>query len=148
MDIAKQLATIDLLCGRDFPAECGRTDLGTGGPGYLIAELRTSGDFWEDTDGSGWEETEAQFEAERDGLSERLVERWGPPHVISLYSTFERAALGEHVDEPWASLSAHVPDVHLWHPAGTDRWVALGVSQWDRELPFQLVAVITETAPV
>ncbi|MHB9863254.1 hypothetical protein [Streptomyces sp. YIM S03343] len=147
MDIAKQLATIDLLCGRHFPAEPGRTETGRGGPGYLIAELTTSGDFREDG-GSAREEAEAQFEAERDGLSERLAARWGPPHVISLYSAFERTTLSEGVDEPWASLSAHVRDVHVWHLTGTDRWIALGISQWDRELPFQLLAVITETAPV
>jgi hypothetical protein len=74
MDIAKQLAAIDLLCGRDFPAQPGRTGTGTGEPGCLMAELVTSGDFREDA-GSGREETEAQFEAERDGLGVRLTER-------------------------------------------------------------------------
>ena len=48
MDIAHCLATIDLLCIRDFPAKRGRTDTGDAGPGYFIAELQTSGEFWED----------------------------------------------------------------------------------------------------
>ncbi|MFF3500735.1 hypothetical protein [Streptomyces sp. NPDC003247] len=146
MDIARCLATVDLLCARDFPAEHGRTDVGTGGPGYLVAELQTSGDFWED-DGTEWEETEAQYEADRDGLTERLADRWGPPDRISLASTLERSLDGEDIPEPWASLSAHVPDLHLWRSPDTARWIALGVSQWDKELPFQLLAVVTETDP-
>lgn len=147
MDIAQWLTVIDRLCAREFPAEHGRTDVGTGGPGYFIAELRTSGDFYEDGGGER-DETEAQFEAERDGLGRRLAERWGPADEFSLYSLFERTTEGEEdVPEPWASLSAHVPDVHLWTAAETGRLVALGVSQWDRELPFQLLAVVTETPP-
>ncbi|MEU2285211.1 hypothetical protein ABZ614_25260 [Streptomyces sp. NPDC013178] len=146
MDIARWLATIDLLCARDFPAEHGRTDVGTGGPGYLVAELQTSDDFWED-DGTQWEETEAQYDADRDGITARLTDRWGPPHHISLSSTLERSTNGEDIPEPWRSLSAHVPDVHLWQLPGTGRWLALGVSQWDKELPFQLLAVVTDTDP-
>lgn len=146
MDIAQCLATIDLLCTRDFPAVPRRTDLGTAGPGYHIAELATSGDFHED-DGTEREETEAQYESYRDGLAERLAERWGAAQEVSLYSVFERSTQGEELAEPWASLSAHVPDVHLWKSTDTDRWIALGVSQWDTELPFQLLAVITEIDP-
>jgi hypothetical protein len=146
MDITHWLATIDLLCARDFPAEHGRTDVGTGGPGYHIAELQTSGDFWED-DGTEREETEAQYECDRDGLGERLTERWGAPDVISLESTFERAQDGEDIPEPWASLSSHVPNVQLWRRPKTGRWIALGVSQWDKELPFQLLATVTEIDP-
>ncbi|MER5193544.1 hypothetical protein ACWD3J_15880 [Streptomyces sp. NPDC002755] len=135
MDIARGLATVDLLCVREFPEE-----------GYLVAELQTSRDFYED-DGTGWEETEDQYDADRDGLSERLADRWGAPHLISLASTLESSVDGEDIPEPWASLSAHVPDLHLWRLPGTARWIALGVSQWDRELPFQLLLVVTEVAP-
>ncbi|MGW2049757.1 hypothetical protein ACWCPF_31925 [Streptomyces sp. NPDC001858] len=147
MDIARCLATVDLLCTREFPEEHGRTDLGPGGPGYLVAELQTSGEFWE-ADGTEREETEAQYEADRDGLAERLTDRWGPPHVISLASTLARSTEGEDIPEPWASLSGHVPNVQLWQLPGTARWVALGVSQWDKELPFELLAIVTETDPL
>jgi len=146
MNIRHWLTTIDLLCTRDFPAEQGRTDVGSGGPGYHIAELQTSGDFWED-DGTEREETKTQFEFDRDGLGERLIERWGAPDVISLAGTFERAGDGEDIPEPWASLSSHVPDVQLWTPPDENRRIALGISQWDKELPFQLLAVVTETDP-
>ncbi|MGW0711148.1 hypothetical protein ACWD4G_35210 [Streptomyces sp. NPDC002643] len=144
MSITQHLAVIDRLCSEDFPAEPGRSDVGTAGPGYHVAELQTSDDFWED-DGTRREETEEQYEAERDALSERLGDRWGPPHVISLWSVQERSMEGEDIPEPWVVLSSHVPDVHLWQVDG--RWIALGVSQWDKELPFQLVALITEIDP-
>ncbi|MFF3848104.1 hypothetical protein [Streptomyces sp. NPDC002328] len=147
MNLARCLTMIDLLCTRDFPAQHGRTDVGTGGPGYLMAALRTSDGFWED-DGTRREETEEQFEADRDGLTERLADRWGPPHRVSLASTLERSMSDdEDIPEPWASLSGHVPDVHLWQSPDTARWIALGVSQWDRELPFQLLVLVTVIDP-
>ncbi|MFF3906032.1 hypothetical protein ACFYZJ_08470 [Streptomyces sp. NPDC001848] len=146
MDIATYLAVIDLLCAREFPAARGRTEHGESGPGYHMAELATSGEFWEG-DGTEREETEAQYEADREGLGERLVERWGPPQEFSLYSVLERRVNGEDIEEPWAGLSGHVPDVHLWKSAETGRWVALCVSQWDKELPFQLLAVVTDIDP-
>ncbi|WP_326584304.1 hypothetical protein OG889_38360 [Streptomyces sp. NBC_00481] len=144
MSITQHLAVIDRLCSEEFPAEPGRSDVGTAGPGYHVAELRTSADFWED-DGTRREEAEEQYEADRDALSERLAERWGAPDVFSLWSVLDRSMDGEDLPEPWAVLSSHVLDVHLWRADG--RWVALGVSQWDKELPFQLVALITEIAP-
>ncbi|MCS0600741.1 hypothetical protein NX794_05780 [Streptomyces sp. LP11] len=148
MDIANQLALIDRLCAREFPAERGRTDVGTGGPGYLTAELLHSGDPGE-ADAADREETEAQYEADRDALAERLSERWGPPQHFSLYSVLERLTVGDAVvAEPWGTLSGHVPDVQLWHIPGAGRWFALGVSRWGGEPPYRLLAVVTETDPV
>lgn len=153
MSTAELLAAIDLLRSREFPAEHGRSPSGVGGPGYHIAELLTSGDFWQD-DGTEWEATSDQYDAERDGLSVLFAERWGAPQIYSLASLFERAqdegfddADGESEDipEPWGSLSSSVPDLHLWQVEG--QWIALGVSQWDKELPFQLLAVVTEIDP-
>ncbi|WP_399921011.1 hypothetical protein [Streptomyces kanamyceticus] len=154
MSTAQHLAVIDLLRSREFPAEHGRSECGSEGPGYHIAELMTSDTFWED-DGSQRDIVEEQYETERDGLTVLLGDRWGPPQRFSLASLFERtmeAALGadgdgeaEEIPEPWAQLSSSVPDLHLWHVDG--RWIALGVAQWDKELPFQLLAVVTETDP-
>ncbi|WRZ94291.1 hypothetical protein OHB54_37755 [Streptomyces sp. NBC_01007] len=146
MTIARHLAVIDRLCSEDFPSEHSRSDVGSGGPGYRIAESVTSEDFWE-ADGAAREETEEQYEADRDGLSELLTRRWGRPDVLSSSSVLDQVMDGEDIPEPWGVLSSHVPDVHLWKPAGHDRWFALGISQGDRGLPFQLLAVITETDP-
>lgn len=104
MSITQHLAVIDRLCSEEFPAEPGRSDVGTAGPGYHVAELRTSADFWED-DGTRREETEEQYEADRDALSERLAERWGAPDVFSLWSVLDRSMDGEDLPEPWAVLS-------------------------------------------
>ncbi|MFI1167319.1 hypothetical protein ACH4UM_27880 [Streptomyces sp. NPDC020801] len=146
MDIAKALAVIDRLCSGTFPAEPTRTDVGAAGPGYWMAELETSEEFWED-DGTRREETAEQYECDRDGLAERLSARWGPPQVFSLYSVFTRTMEGERLEEPWASLCGHVPDVQLWRSEEAGRWIALGVSQWDKEWPFQLLAVVTDIDP-
>ncbi|MFI5686959.1 hypothetical protein [Streptomyces sp. NPDC051636] len=146
MDIAQYLAVIDLLCTREFPEEHGRTDVGESGPGYFTAELQTSDEFWED-DGTEREETEAQYEFDRDGLGERLSARWGPPQMFSLAGILDRVLQGEAIPEPWSTLSGHVPDLHLWQPPGVGRYVALGISQWDKELPFQLLALVTDIDP-
>ncbi|MER7923647.1 hypothetical protein ABTY96_11015 [Streptomyces sp. NPDC096057] len=98
MNVTRRLATIDLLCTRDFLAEYGRTDAGTGGPGCHIAEPRTSGDFWEGA-GMEQEETEARYEIDRDALGERLIERWGAPDAFSLASVLERSLSGEDIPE-------------------------------------------------
>ena len=146
MDIANCLTVIDLLCAREFPAEHSRTEHGESGPGFHIAALHTSGDFWED-DGTEWEETAAQYEADRDGLTERLTSRWGLPQHISLRSVFVRTMDGETIEEPWAGLSEHVPDVHVWKAPVRDRWFALGVSHGYKELPFRLLGIVTEVDP-
>ncbi|MBT2442422.1 hypothetical protein J7E93_20370 [Streptomyces sp. ISL-36] len=144
MTTAHHLAAIDLLRSRAFPAAPGRTELGDSGPGFHIAELATSEEFWED-DGTRRSEVGDQYEAERDALSVLLAERWGPPQIMGLWPLLERGMEGEDIPQPWSGLSCHTPDLHLWRVEG--RWTALGVSNWDKELPFQLLAVVTTVDP-
>lgn len=144
MTTARHLATIDRLRSRPFPGESGRTDVGYSGVGYHIAELATSEEFWED-DGTRREIVEDQYDAERDALAMLLTARWGEPQVFSLWSVFDRGMAGEEIPDPWDALSQSVPDVHLWRADG--QWIALGVSHWDKELPFQLVTAVTEIDP-
>lgn len=127
---ARHLASIDLLRARGFD----------GSPGFHLAELATSEEFWED-DGSRREAVEEQYEAERDGLAVLLTRRWGPPRRLVLGPVLERSMEGESIPEPWSTLSCHTPDLFLWTADGA--WIGLGVSQWDKELPFQLLAVVT-----
>ncbi|MFD7614176.1 hypothetical protein [Streptomyces sp. NPDC059828] len=142
--LARHLATIDLLRSRPFPVASGRSDVGESGPGFHTAELSTSEGFWDDR--SRMEIVAAQFEAEREALALLLSERWGEPQVFGLYSLFVRSVEdGEEIPEPWQVLGNSVPDVHLWRVDGL--WVALGISKWDTELPYQLLAVVTETDP-
>ncbi|MFD4414447.1 hypothetical protein [Streptomyces sp. NPDC058475] len=141
MTIAQHLATIDRLCSQDFPAEHGGSFFGPGGPGFHIVELERSA-------GAAEGEEAEQYEAYREGISQRLTDRWGPPDHISLDGVFLRAHQGdEHIPEPWASLGSHVRNVHLWQPDGHGRWVALGVSRLGPGQEFRLLAVITEIHP-
>ncbi|MFD8207793.1 hypothetical protein ACFV2S_15555 [Streptomyces sp. NPDC059695] len=144
MTTAEQLATIDLLRTRAFPVRPERSGSVAGGPGFHLGELATSEDFWED-DGTRRALVEEQYEAERDGLAAVLTARWGPPEELSLWPVLERSMEGEELPEPWPTLSCHTPELKLWRADG--RWIGLGVSQWDKELPFQLLAVVTEAGP-
>jgi hypothetical protein len=145
MDIAQALAVIDRLWSAPLPRQHARTDTGTAGPGWEVAELETSEDFWEDC--SRREEAREQVECDREALAARLAERWGPPQTFGLYSVLERTMEGEELAEPWASLSGHVVDLTVWRHEEAGRWTGLGISQWDAELPFQLLAVVTDQDP-
>ncbi|MFE0651477.1 hypothetical protein ACFVZH_23095 [Streptomyces sp. NPDC059534] len=131
---ARHLATIDLLRARSFD----------GSRGFHLAELATSEEFWED-DGTRREAVGDQYEAEREGLAVLLAARWGPPRRLPLGPVLERSMEGESIPEPWSTLSGHTPDLYLWEADGA--WIGLGVSQWDKELPFQLLAVVTTVDP-
>ncbi|MBD0743939.1 hypothetical protein [Streptomyces sp. CBMA152] len=144
MTTARHLEVIDLLRVRDFPAERGRSGTITSGPGYHVAELSISEELWDD-DGSRRLEAEEQYEAECEALAERLSDRWGAAQMFSLWSVLTRSMEGEEIAEPWDGLSNSVSYLHLWRVDG--RWVAVGVSQWDTELEFQLMAVVTEIDP-
>ncbi|KUF16978.1 hypothetical protein [Streptomyces silvensis] len=169
MSSADHIAAIDLLRARGFPEEPGRSELGYGGPGFHVAELSTQDQLWDD-DGTAHEETEEQYEAERDALTVLLAERWGEPQHFSLAGVQLRAMAREAagpeaqdaasseareaagadpqeaaVPDPWATLSESVPDLHLWR--ADEHWIALGVARWGERRALQLVAVVTEVDP-
>lgn len=143
-DLAQYLATIDLLRSRAFPAQRSRAAGIVSGPGYHLAELATSEEFWED-DGTGRPAAEEQYEAECGALSRLLSRRWGGPQVFSLCDTLIRSTEGEEIPEPWLGLSCGIPYVELWQADG--RWIAVGVSQQGPQLPFQLIAAVTVNDP-
>ncbi|MFF8838097.1 hypothetical protein [Streptomyces sp. NPDC015130] len=136
MTTARHLATIDEFRARlaDGPGD---------GPGFHLAELATSEDFWDD--GSGRALAEEQYEAERDGLAALLTARWGPPTELDLWPVLERTLAGESLPEPWSTLCAHTPELRLWRDE--DRWIGLAVSRWDKELPLRLLALVTTADP-
>ncbi|MFC9394897.1 hypothetical protein ACFTWS_17300 [Streptomyces sp. NPDC057027] len=145
MTMAQHLATIDFLRTRAFPARPERSGRVDSSPGFHIGTLATSEDFWEDDEGTRSVLVHEQYEAEQDGLVAVLTVRWGPPRVLSLWYVLERLIDDEEMPEPWADLSCHTPDLRLWRVDG--RWIGLGVSQHDKELPYELLAVITEVDP-
>lgn len=139
---ANHLATIDQLRLRDFPARRGTAGRVESGPGFHVADLRVSEDFW-DADLTRVEEALEEFEAELSVLVQALTLRWGAPEVLDLTDHLERQAMGEPVPPPLDALCGYVPELHIWRVGG--RWVGLGVGQGDRELPFQLLVAIGET---
>src|SRR5436309_3439910 len=107
---AQHLATIDLLRSLPFPeasqlpAGCGQSQhrgvYVASGPGYHLAELAASGEFWED-DGTARLAAEEEYEADCRALSLALAARSGEPQPVSLWSTLVRSAEGEEVAQPW-----------------------------------------------
>lgn len=93
MTTAQQLAVIELLRVRAFPAERGSTELGRSGPGYHLAEL-FQGDGTADA---------GQHGAEHTALTGILTARFGEPHYISLWSMRTRLGAGRRYRTPGAS---------------------------------------------
>ncbi|MFE2031693.1 hypothetical protein ACFXBB_00245 [Streptomyces scopuliridis] len=147
MTTAQQLAVIELLRVRAFPAERGPTELGRSGPGYHLAEL-FRGDGTADA---------GQHGAEHTALTGILTARFGEPHHISLWSVRTRVGAGEEIPAPWRELSDGFEYLHLWRWEG--RWLALGAAgeagpdgEAGRdgeagERPFRIVVAVTETDP-
>ncbi|MGC0333471.1 hypothetical protein RKD23_006461 [Streptomyces sp. SAI-170] len=142
MDIARYLDTIDRLCARPFPAEHGWSDVGREGPGYCIAELAAG-----DGDAARRERTAEDFEAYREGIAQRLDQRWGAQPAWSTLTLQVRKERGEEIPEPWGSVGELLDEVSLWRTNGTDRWVAIGVAARGESEEVRLLAVVTEIDP-
>jgi hypothetical protein len=141
MDLAAQIAEVDRLRALGFPAQRVRTSAVHSGPGFHLAELAVSEDFLEDG-GSRREEVADDFEAACQALIERLADRWGEPEPLDLYPYLLRQEEGGRVPPPLDVLCGYVSEVYGWRVGA--RWIALGIGQGDRELPYQLVLAIGE----
>jgi len=141
MDLAAQLAEVDRLRALEFPAQRVTSAAVESGPGYHIADLAVSEDFHE-ADPGRWEAVADDFEAACQALIELLAQRWGEPQPLDLYPYLIRLEEGGQVPPPLDRLCGYVSEVYGWTVA--DRWIALGVGQGDRELPFQLVLAVGE----
>ncbi|MFK4274096.1 hypothetical protein, partial [Streptomyces milbemycinicus] len=142
---ADHVTAIDRQRARDFPRQRAVDGRVASGPGFHVADLRVSEDFW-DADPARVEEVLEEFEAELGALVQALTLRWGAPAVLDLTDSLERSAMGEPVPPPLDTLCGYVPELHIWHVDG--RWVGLGVGQGDRELPFQLLVAIGEEGTI
>ncbi|MER0484551.1 hypothetical protein ABR737_40545 [Streptomyces sp. Edi2] len=138
------LAAIDRLRLRDFPAGPARSAMVESGPGFHIAGLRVSQEFW-DADLAEVAEAAEEFEAELTALVQALSLRWGEPESFDLADHLERSARGLPVPPPLDTLCGYVPRMHGWRVQG--RWIGVGVGQGDRELPFQLLVAVGEGEP-
>jgi hypothetical protein len=146
MDIANHLAVIDRLCAREFPAQHGRSESGTAGPGYVTVALETSHGT---RVGHAWarERTAADFQAYREAIAERLHDRWDRQPPWGQLTVRLRLGRGEEIPEPWAALSLLTDELDVWQVAETGRWIAVGVADRDDADEIRLLATVTETPP-
>ncbi|MFE7332068.1 hypothetical protein ACFU8W_45810 [Streptomyces sp. NPDC057565] len=146
----EQLSTIDSLSALPFPDEKGWPGMGGqwGGPGFHLAVLRESQDFWEDRSNEIVEPAERELEAELAGLAAVLTERWGAPETIDLwpYLGFDNPDPDFRAREPVAFLCGVAVDMRVWRLPNSERWIGLALGQADPEWPFQLLAAVGEAA--
>ncbi|MEU6863986.1 hypothetical protein ABZ924_12020 [Streptomyces sp. NPDC046876] len=143
MTTAQHLETIERLRAREFPTEHGRSDVGTSGPGYHLAELGGSR-WYGDEDAADRAAHEDQVSAEYEALTHRLEERWGKADTFSLGSLRLRDG-GEEVPQPWREIGDTSDHLHLWR-AG-DRWVAVYTAHWGADHSPQLMVAVTVVDP-
>ncbi|MFE7613575.1 hypothetical protein [Streptomyces celluloflavus] len=146
---ARQLALIDQLRDRPFPAHRGLAATAGGvpgepvrsGPGGHVAQLWEGPPLW-DADPADAEAIREECAAGLAALTAVLSLRWGPPTVVELAGRLERLAWGLPVRPPLDLLCGQVARVHTWQAGG--RWVAIGAGQGGPELPYRLLAAIGE----
>ncbi|WP_436772634.1 hypothetical protein [Yinghuangia sp. YIM S09857] len=144
----RHLAVVDDLRTRPFATDDHRGRDGEGGPGWHLRDLEVSRDFWEDSERhlseDVWEEYEARAAALADTLDVRYASfvRDGGRRTVGLAPYFERAMNGELLPEPLDHLTNFVVRLYVWTFADRDRWLGIGVGQYDKELPVQLIATV------
>ncbi|MGW1554229.1 hypothetical protein [Streptomyces sanglieri] len=147
----EQLSIIDTLIALPFPEgkSSSRTQHGRGGPGYHIAILRESRDFWNAPDPETITAAEEELDADLTALVMVLSGRWGSPMVVDLwpYLGLDNPDYPdiEAPPEPLNSLCMLSVSMQMWQ-VSTDRWLGLTIGQVDRELPFELLAAVGEAS--
>ncbi|MFD6990293.1 hypothetical protein [Streptomyces sp. NPDC059943] len=151
-----QLSMIDSLNALPFPErEEKRTEDDIwSGPGYHVAVLTESRDFWEERGEEIVEEAEREIEAAFDALAAILTGRWGEPETVDLSPYLgvdsHDPGLGPESDlvvpEPMGFLCGLAGSMRVWRPTPAGRWLALAVGQADPEWPIQLLAGFGEAS--
>ncbi|MFI2073822.1 hypothetical protein [Streptomyces triculaminicus] len=146
-----QLSIIDELTALPFPQQEGDrpgTNGGLSGPGYHLAVLRRSRDFWDDRSEEIVEAAEKELEADLDVLAAALTGRWGTPATVDLwpYLGFDDPDPDRTAPEPLGYLCNVAGSMQVWRLPSCDRWLALAVGQADPELPFELIAAVGEAS--
>ncbi|UYQ66148.1 hypothetical protein [Streptomyces peucetius] len=145
-----QLSVIDRLSSLPFPEEKGRagSDGQWGGPGFHLAVLRESRDFWEDRSTEIVEAAEEELEADLAALAVVLTKRWGAPETVDLWPYLGFDDPGPHVAtrEPLSFLCNVAGSMRMWRLPNSERWFGLAIGQADPEWQFQLLAAVGETS--
>jgi hypothetical protein len=148
--VDEQLSTIDSLIALPFPNEEGTPGRGSqwSGPGFHLAVLRESQDFWEDRSTEIVEPAERELEANLAALAVVLTDRWGASEAVDLwpYLGLDESASDVEAREPLAFLCNVAGGMQLWRLPPSERWVGLAIGQADPEWPFQLLASVGEAS--
>ncbi|MFF3959643.1 hypothetical protein ACFYY1_41715 [Streptomyces sp. NPDC001890] len=144
--IEEQLSIIDGLSSRPFPDEEVRPGASGrwSGPGFHLAVLRESQDFWEDRSTEIVEAAERALEADLAALSAILTARWGAPETVDLWPCLglDDPCPNPPAREPLSFLCGVAGSMQTWRLPNSDRWVGLAIGQADPEWQFQLLAGI------
>jgi hypothetical protein len=147
---AEQVSIIDSLSELPFPEKEGRsvTDGQWGGPGFRLAVLRESRDFWEDRSTEIVEAAERELESDLTALTVILSGRWGAPEEIDLrpYLGLDDTGSEAKDSEPLGFLCGVAGSVQVWRMPHSQRWIGLAIGQTDPEWPLQLLAAIGDVS--
>ncbi|MET9952521.1 hypothetical protein ABZ135_13385 [Streptomyces sp. NPDC006339] len=147
-NLGEQLSVLDRLSVLPFPPEESRPGASGqwGGPGFHLAVLRESQDFWEDRSTEIVDAAEAELDADFAALTAVLTERWGAPETVDLWppDPEQDPDPGVAAREPLGFLSGVAGSVRVWRLPESARWVGLALGQADPEWPIQLLAAIGE----
>ncbi|WP_030770756.1 hypothetical protein [Streptomyces sp. NRRL F-2664] len=138
------LHVVESLHVMPFPQHEEKTADRWSGPGYHVAVLAESRDFWEDRSSEVVEEAEEGIEADRVGLAALLTERWGAPREVDLWPRSGHPDPHFRAPEPMNLLCGLAGSMQVWRPPASDRWIALAVGQADPEFPLHLLAAFGE----
>ncbi|MFI7011569.1 hypothetical protein [Streptomyces sp. NPDC050145] len=162
--VEEQLSIIGTLLALPFPERETRTEAprGWGGPGFHIAVLRQSRDFWDPPGPEAFTEAEEELEAALKELVTALTGRLGEPGTVDLFpylgiyddtgnadepaEPLDLAPDLDAVPEPLASLRNLAGSLHVWPVPSAGRWLGVTVGQADREFPYELLAAVGEAA--
>lgn len=146
----RMLSVVDRLSVLPFPESESkpRATSEWGGPGYHLAVLRESQDFWEDRGEEVVEAAEREMEADLAALSDVLTARWGTPKPLDLapYLSVDHPDPEFCAPEPLCLLSGVAGSLLVWRPPASGRWVGLSIGQADPEWPLQLLAASSDVS--
>ncbi|MFD4942116.1 hypothetical protein ACFVYE_03440 [Streptomyces sp. NPDC058239] len=145
-----QLSVIDSLNALPFPDQEEQQRAGErwSGPGYHLAVLRESQDFWEDRSEEIVDAAEQALEGDLAVLTAVLTDRWGKPETVDLwpYLSVDSPDPDFMAPEPVGFLCCVAGSMQVWRPTAPGRWLALTIGQADPEFPLQLLAAFGEAS--
>lgn len=143
------LSIIDSLSALPFPELETSMDqrFGWSGPGYHLAVLHESRDFWDERSPEILVMAESELAANLSALAAVLSERWGGAETVDLwpYLTLDDVEPTTVAPEPLDYLSTVANSMQVWRLPEIPRWLGLTIGQSDREFPFQLLVAFGNT---